>query len=315
MPSPAGSRPASSSAPVSPDDLLTLLAVARLGKFTAAAAALGVNHTTISRRIASLEKAVAARVLVQSPDGWELTATGSALIPAAEAVEAALAGAVRAARPEASPADPVVGTIRLAAPEGFVVHYALPALARLQRSHAGLQLEVLTATQRARRYRSGVDIEVVVGRPDAPNTTVHRLRRYALALFAAADYPLPLPQEPADIAGHRLVYYPAHSLGVDGLENAAATLPEPAGFLTSNSISAQVRATQEGAGIGLLPVFAARAAGLERVVPEFSVPMTYWAAVRPEALRSATVGAVLEALRAPEPAAADTAPRRRGAAG
>src|SRR5699024_925683 len=53
-----------------PGDLLTLLAVARLGKFTAAAHSLGLNHTTVSRRIAALEKAYGERVLVASPDGW-----------------------------------------------------------------------------------------------------------------------------------------------------------------------------------------------------------------------------------------------------
>ena len=48
---------------IAPDDLLALLAVARLGKYTAAAASMGVNHTTVSRRIAALEKAVGDRVL------------------------------------------------------------------------------------------------------------------------------------------------------------------------------------------------------------------------------------------------------------
>ena len=54
---------------IAPDDLLALLAVARLGKYTAAATSMGVNHTTVSRRIAALEKAVGERVLAASPDG------------------------------------------------------------------------------------------------------------------------------------------------------------------------------------------------------------------------------------------------------
>ena len=47
-----------------PDDLLVLLAVSRSAKFTTAAQALGLNHTTVSRRIAALEKALGGRVLV-----------------------------------------------------------------------------------------------------------------------------------------------------------------------------------------------------------------------------------------------------------
>ncbi len=75
----------------------------------------------------------------------------------------------------------------------------------------------------------------------------------------------------------------------------------PAGFLSSNSIAAQVRATQVGAGIGLLPTFAAEAAGgLVRVGPTFSKRMTYWASVRPEAMHSPAVAEVLAALRDPQ---------------
>lgn len=283
---------------VDPADLLTLLAVARLGKFTAAASSMNVNHTTVSRRIASLEKAVGLRVLTQSPDGWELTASGRQLIPSAEAIEEALAGAGSVAGVRTG--DSVAGTVRIIAPEGFVLHFALESLAQVQKAHPLLQIEILSATQRASRYRSGVDIEVVVGRPDTPHSTLHMLRKYFLALYVAKDYAQPTPQEYRDIAQHRLVYYPQHSLGVDGLENAAEDLPQPAGFLTSNSITAQVTATQQGVGVGLLPNFAAEAPGtLVRVLPQFERRMTYWAAVRPEALRSPAVTEVLRALRDP----------------
>ncbi len=50
-----------------PDDLLVLLAVSRSAKFTTAAQALGLNHTTVSRRIAALEKALGGRVLARAP--------------------------------------------------------------------------------------------------------------------------------------------------------------------------------------------------------------------------------------------------------
>ncbi|MGB7505470.1 MAG: LysR family transcriptional regulator, partial [Mycobacterium sp.] len=49
----------------SPDDLLVLLAVGRTGRYTTAAEELGLNHTTISRRIAALERAMGGRVLAR----------------------------------------------------------------------------------------------------------------------------------------------------------------------------------------------------------------------------------------------------------
>ncbi|WP_051297538.1 LysR family transcriptional regulator [Brevibacterium album] len=285
---------------IAPDDLLTLLAVARLGKYTAAAHSLGINHTTVSRRIASLEKAVGERVLAQAPEGWELTAHGRRLLPAAEAVETALASVAAPVPRTGQEGRRLAGTVRIAAPEAFVAAYAMPALSRLQRNHAGLQVEVLTATQRARRYRSGMDIEVVVGRPDTRHSTAHYLRTYSLGLYASPGYLQRhgRPETAEDLADRRLIFYPEHSLEVDSLLGAVEQLPETAGYFRSNSVAAQLQAARLGVGVGLLPAFAAEADdSLVRVLPEFDRELEYWASVRPEALRSPVVEHVLAALR------------------
>ena len=305
---------------IAPDDLLALLAVARLGKYTAAAASMGVNHTTVSRRIAALEKAVGDRVLAASPDGWELTARGRHLLPAAEAVEAALAAASQPDPAAAKTGGAVIGTVRVATTPGFANWIALPAIAELQSNHPGLQVELVTVTQPARRYRSGMDIEIVVGRPDAPQSLTHFLRPYSLGLFATEEYleAHGTPQTPADMADHRLIYYPEHSVGVAELAHATQGLPEPAGFLRSNSLRIHVHATALGMGVGLLPTYLATAwprvfgalapedipgdlpgdgsPRLVRVLPDIERPMEYWAATRPEALRSPAVEHVFRAL-------------------
>jgi DNA-binding transcriptional LysR family regulator len=307
---------------IAPDDLLALLAVARLGKYTAAAASMGVNHTTVSRRIAALEKAVGDRVLTASPDGWELTGRGRRLLPAAEAVEAALASASQPDPGAAKTGGAVIGTVRIATTPGFANWIALPAIAELQSNHPGLQVELVTVTQPARRYRSGMDIEIVVGRPDAPQSLTHFLRPYSLGLFATEEYleAHGTPQTPADMADHRLIYYPEHSVGVAELAHATQGLPEPAGFLRSNSIRIHAHATTLGIGVGLLPTYMGdtwhhgfgaaieaprsdaeavppTASRLVRVLPDFERRMEYWAAVRPEALRSTAVEHVFHALR------------------
>ena len=74
----------------SPDDLLILLTVARLGRFNAVAETLGTTHTTISRRILALDKQLGGRTLERSPHGWELTQLGASAVEAAEAIESTL---------------------------------------------------------------------------------------------------------------------------------------------------------------------------------------------------------------------------------
>ena len=75
---------------LSADDLLVLLAVGRSGRYVTAADELGINHTTIARRIAALEQSMGGRLLTRTGGGWELTDLGRDALAAAESVEAAM---------------------------------------------------------------------------------------------------------------------------------------------------------------------------------------------------------------------------------
>ena len=92
------------------DDLRYFLAFARAGSMQAAAKALGVNQSTVQRRIAELEERVGRRLVERHLGSYRLTALGEELRPAAEGVEAAVAAFERdlAARDKG-----LTGTIRL----------------------------------------------------------------------------------------------------------------------------------------------------------------------------------------------------------
>ena len=282
--------------PISADDLLVLLEVARTGRLVAAARRLGVNHTTVSRRLAALERAVGARVLVQERDGWALTEVGQDVMRAAEDVEAALA---RLAHPEGQ--EGLSGRVRVATPDGFGVHHAVPALTELAQRHPGLDWELVTATQRLRQARAGIDIEIVIGRPDVARASAIPILRYELALYATPEYLAArgTPGTLDDLADHRLCYYIESALQVDQLDMATRGLPAPKGSLRSTSVFVHVEATARSGGIGILPRFLADDdERLVRVLPErYAYTLTYWAVVREETMRNPAVLAVLDALR------------------
>src|SRR5262249_28995693 len=73
------------------DDLRRFLAFARAGSMQGAAKALGVNQSTVQRRIAELEECVGHRLVERHLGSYRLTALGEQLLPAAEGVEAAVA--------------------------------------------------------------------------------------------------------------------------------------------------------------------------------------------------------------------------------
>lgn len=277
---------------VSADDLLVLLSVARLGKFTSAADALGFNHTTVSRRIAALEKALGGKVLVQGAQGWELTALGQSAMKAAENIEGAMSTL-------GSDRSVMSGTLRLACPEGFSMNAAVPAAVDFQRAHPGVNVEIFTVTQRALHHRSGLDLEIVVEEPLTARGRIARLQPNELGLFATPAYldKAGTPSSVADLSAHTLIYYVESALHVNDLDEATRELPRPARRLSSTSIFNHLAATEAGGGIGLLPTWLGRRSEhLVRVVPEFSHSMHYWAVIRPESARSPLVAEFLTIL-------------------
>src|SRR4051812_43776618 len=69
------------------DDLRYVLAVAAEGSLAGAARALGVNHTTVLRRMNRFEEQLGARLFERLPTGYLLTADGEELISAARQME------------------------------------------------------------------------------------------------------------------------------------------------------------------------------------------------------------------------------------
>ncbi|MDQ1182341.1 LysR family transcriptional regulator [Rhodococcus sp. SORGH_AS_0301] len=291
--------------PPSADDLLVLLAVGRSGRFTAAADSLGVNHTTVSRRIASLEKSLGGRVLVRTSGGWELTDLGRHALAAAETVDSVVRGLV----------DPggasLRGVVRISATDGFSAYIAAPAAVSVQERHPEVSVELVAATRRASQQRSGMDIEIVVGTPQVHRAEAVHLGEYCLGLYATPEY---LEHHDTittrrDLAGHPLVYFVESMLHVDDLDLArsvavgdappSSDVPVMRSSVSSTNVFVHVEATRAGAGIGLLPCFMAdRHRDLVRILrSEVSVTLAYWLVVRGETLRRPEVGVVVHALR------------------
>ncbi|MBJ2121644.1 LysR family transcriptional regulator [Arthrobacter sp. MSA 4-2] len=280
-----------------PDDLLVLLEVSRSTKFTAAAQALGLNHTTVARRIAALEKALGGRVLARATSGWELTDLGAQAVLVAEQVEAA----VGTLGPAGRAPDPITGVVRMTATDGFSAYIAAPAVARLRREHPGLSVEVVTMTRRALQQRSGLDIEVVVGEPQVHRAEAIRLGEYMLGIYASRGY-LAVHGNPAtmaDLKEHPLVYFVDSMLQVDALDAPRRLMPEMRDGFTSTNVFVHVEATRAGAGIGFLPCFMGDLHDdLVRLLPaNVAELLPYWMVLRPDSMRRPAVAAVVHALR------------------
>ncbi|MGW9269900.1 LysR substrate-binding domain-containing protein [Microbacterium sp. NPDC055599] len=281
------------------DDLLVLLAVARTGRYTSAATHLGLDHTTVARRIAALEDAFGGRVVAQSASGWELTDLGRTAAETGGRIEAALSQLDDGG---GDTPDPVAGVVRMSATDGFSAYIAAPAIADLRLEHPRLTVEIVAATRRAAEHRAGLDLEVVVGAPQTRRAHAVKLGTYTLGMYASRDY-LARTGTPAtreELERHRLVYFVDSMLQVDALDLPRRLVPGMQDGLTSTNVFVHVEATRAGAGIGLLPCFAAdRHDDLVRLLPSvFAEKLPYYMVARPESLRLPAVAALADALRA-----------------
>lgn len=281
----------------SPDDLLILLTVARLGRFTAVADALETTHTTVSRRILALDKQMGGRTLERTPQGWELTELGRAAVAAAEGIEKSLSRLTSGIR---NGVDTVSGVVRVSTSDGFGALVATPALVGLQRKHPSLRVELLSATRRMSKNRSGVDLEVVAGSVEAGRAETLHLADYTLRLYAGAAYAAEhgMPESIEDLSSHRFISYVESTLQVAELALQRQSFAvEPAQF-QSTSVFAQIEAVRANAGIGMLPAFMVDGQdGFLKVLPEqVSRRVQFWVAAREESLRSPAVQAVLAAF-------------------
>ncbi|WP_199821136.1 LysR family transcriptional regulator [Streptomyces fulvoviolaceus] len=295
-------RPAGSPRSIDPrrlraDDLRYLLAVSRTGRLVAAADALGVDHTTVSRRVAALEKSIGLRLIERGTDGWTLTEIGRAISENARVIEEAIDRVVDTVAGRDSPS--LHGTVRVSAPDGFGTAFATPALARVRRHHPQLQVELITATRQLALRPSGFDLAVVIGVPSSSRLVTEHLTDYTLGLYACDDYLAKYgrPESVAELREHPLIFYIESMLQVGDLD-IERHLPGMTPAFSSTNVFAQLEATQQGVGIGVLPAFLTQRTRLRRLLPdEIDIRLPITLAVRREAVTHAAVRALWAALR------------------
>lgn len=247
------------------DDLRYLAAVARTGRLVAAGRSLGVDHSTVSRRLRALEAALGTRLISRGHDGWALTGQGRIVAEYARRIEEAVE---RAAQSVAGVAEgAVTGTIRITAADGFGTRFVTPALTKLRARHPGLNVELVTGAQHLNVRQANFDLAVIIGERPKSRLYVETLCAYDSAFYATASY---LEEQGDPVSAEELKCHPLIYL-VDSLERVreldlSAYAPGATVGFASTNIFALLEATRQGGGIGLLPMFIANTApGLRRI--------------------------------------------------
>lgn len=258
------------------DDVRIFLAVARAGQILGAARRLGLNHATVSRRVASLEADLKARLFRRLTNGTELTPAGERFLGVAERMEADMI----AARAElAGEGDEVSGVVRIGAPDGFGVAFLAPRLGALTTQYRDLTVQLVPVPRSFSLSRREADIAITVERPSEGRLVAGKLVDYTLGLYASRSYADEhgLPERPDDLGGHSLVGYVPDLVIDPALDYAPEFSPKWEARFAVSSALGQVAAVRSGVGIGILHTFIAR--GHEDLVPVTGIApirRAYW---------------------------------------
>jgi len=259
------------------DDVRIFLAVARSNQLLAAARLLGVNHTTVARRLSALERHLNTRLVTRRTTGTQLTAAGEALLARAEQIEAHML------QVQASIGNQDIalsGNVRIAAPDGFGVTILAHELSALTRKYPALTIQLIPLSRTFSLSQREADIAITVERPTRGQLITRKLVDYSLGLYVhetyLAQYGMPASLE-ALVAHHRLIGYVEDLIASPALAYREEISRDWHSTLQISGALGQVAAVRSGAGIGILHTFITRQyPELVRLFPDISIKRSYW---------------------------------------
>ena len=250
------------------DNLRYFLAVARAGKLTAAARRLGQYHTTVGRRIASLESAFHSKLFERRPDGYRLTEAGQRLYKNVDALESSI---WEIQRNIAGRTQHVEGLVRIGAPDDFGNLFLAKHIGELQSLHPGLKIELITLPYTLSVSKREADIAISVERPVEGRLFVRKLTDFEMRLYATRDYidahgPI---DGVSDLTGQMWIGC-VSGFSSASLPNAATEFDcTPTLRLTCSSFAGQLAAAASGAGVAILPRYVGdQEASLTPILPD-----------------------------------------------
>ncbi len=275
-------------------DLEIALVVARAGSLSAAARGLGVEHTTVGRRLAALEAALNVRLFDRTPGGYMLTAMGQEVIAHARAIEE---HAFALERTVMGKDLRVAGTVRLTALDPFVTDFFVPNLPKLTRANPELEVIACTDLRVLSLSRREADIAIRYVAPKDGDLVGRRLSGVGTGLYASRAYVKRrgIPRDPRQLAGHDIVAFAPEFAQSPEAQWLARHGRGARVALRANSLAAYLAALRHGIGIGLYACHAAEnVPGLVRVSKEVLFEEEYWAVVHVDMARAPRVRAVLD---------------------
>ncbi|NNM71696.1 LysR family transcriptional regulator [Enterovirga aerilata] len=276
------------------DDFRLVKAIAEARGLAGAAAATGVNHSTVFRRLGQIEAALGAKLFERHRSGYTPTPVGEEMVSLASRLEADITGFTRRL---AGNEIAAAGDLRVTTNDSLLVHLLTPILARFRRRWPSVRLDIILANQALNLSRR--DADVAIRATDSPPDTLvgRRAAAIAWALYGRRDvFEGGAPDLETLAAGHDWVSLGenlAHLKAVQFVRRQVA--PERIAYRV-NTVLGLAEAVAAGLGLGHLPCFIGdgrpELVRLSDPVPDFSADL--WLLTHPDLRHSPRVRVFLD---------------------
>jgi len=287
------------------------VAVVREGGFSAAADALGISKSAVSKRITQLEEQLGVRLLHRTTRKLSLTEAGKRYFEhAAQSLLAAQHAEDAVAELQGEPK----GKLRVNAPMSFGRLHVAALMPKFLARYPEITVDLVVDDRVVDIIAAGVDVAIRVGHLPDSSLVARKLAPCRHALCASPDYLSRhgSPASPDDLSQHNCILFSYASRVHEWrlINECGATTVKVSGRYQVNNSEVLLTALRDGTGIGRLPTFVAgpdiKKGNLVELLGSYHFPVDMIYAVVPEreympAKTRAFVAFVIEYLGGEQP--------------
>lgn len=286
MPTPASS--------VAWDDFRLIKAIAEARSLPAAAELIGLNHSTVFRRLGQIEEGLGTRLFERHRSGYVPTPAGEEMAALAERLETDIAGFTRRlAGREILPA----GELRVTTNDSLLVELLTPLFAAFMKQCPDIKLDVLLGNQALNLSKRDADVAIRATDNPPENLIGRRAAKIGWALYGrATDFPEGPPADPSELTQQRWISLGDQFSNFKVVQYRQKHIPAEQTVYKLNTVLGLAEAVEAGIGIGFLPCFIAdkRPALIRLAQPQTGYAADLWLLTHPDLRHSPRVRLFLD---------------------
>lgn len=239
--------------PMEWDDLRFVLAVARTGSASRAARELGVDQTTVLRKVDLLETKLGTSLFERRKSGQTPTPAGKVVADAAERMEKEVRALENAL---ATKRRIVSGAVRLTTSDGLAARFVTPCMRAFQALYPGVSVELIATDERLDIAAGDADVALRgSSRPEGAGIVAQRMPDILWTMYCSPAYGAErgVPSCPDALRGHEIVGFEGRLTRLPGWRWLADTVPDAVVRFRSSSFVSMVSNLKAGLGVGPLP--------------------------------------------------------------